>query len=52
MPDYKAMYFKLMAKIADVIDILTKLQQECEEMYIKSGDTEEQAIIFLPSSDF
>ena len=34
--DYKEMYFKLFSKISDVIDELTALQQEAEEMYISA----------------
>ena len=38
MPDYEKMYFELMAKVADAIDLLAEIQQKCEEMYISSGD--------------
>lgn len=31
MPDYEKMYFALAAKITDIIELLIKVQQECEE---------------------
>jgi len=34
MPDYKKLYFSLAAKVADIIELLIKAQQECEEIYI------------------
>ena len=40
MTDYRKMYFELMAKIADVIDVLTEVQQKCEEEYIEGDDEE------------
>ena len=43
MPDYKQMYFELMSKVADAIDILIKVQQECEDMYIEEEGDEENA---------
>ena len=36
--DYKEMYFKLFNKISDVIDDLTTVQKEVEEMYISSDE--------------
>lgn len=33
MPNYKAMYFELAAKVADAIEILTKAQRDCEDSY-------------------
>ena len=41
MPDYEKMYFELMAKVADAIDLLVAIQQKCEDMYIESGDPEQ-----------
>ena len=41
MPDYKKMYFELMAKVSDIIDALVEIQQKCEEMYIDCEDEEE-----------
>ena len=35
MPDYKEMYFKLFAAMADAHEILEKAMQEAEEMYIR-----------------
>ena len=41
MPNFEKMYFDLAAKVADAIDLLTKIQQECEESYIDdSSDTD------------
>lgn len=50
MPDYKTMYFKLAAKMADTVETLDKLslclkiaQLEAEEMYISSdSETDKQ----------
>ena len=36
MPDYKALYFKLFAAMADANEILEKAMKEAEEMYINS----------------
>ena len=46
MPDYEKMYFELMAKVSDAIDILVKAQLNGEDAYIEAGgeageDTEE-----------
>ena len=38
MPDYKKMYFDLMAKVSDVIDALIEIQQKCEDIYIESDE--------------
>ena len=40
MIEYEKMYYELMAKVSDVIDILIEAQQKCEEMYIAGGDEE------------
>ena len=40
MPDYKAMYFQIAAKVADAVELLTTAQQQCEEMFIE-GENEE-----------
>lgn len=34
MPDYKEMYFKLFRATEKAIDLLIRVQRECEEMYI------------------
>ena len=34
--DYKEAYFKLYGELSDIIENLQKLQQEYEELYIKS----------------
>lgn len=41
MPDYKKLYFKMFNGITDIIEELKKLQQEAEEMYIESCESEE-----------
>ncbi len=38
MEDYKTMYYELFNKITDVIDTLTKIQQEAEETFISSNE--------------
>lgn len=45
MPDYKAMYFQLAARVADAVEFLTEAQQNGEEGYtrdieINKTDTE------------
>lgn len=35
MADYKTMYYKLAAKIADAIELLTAAQQEGEDQFIE-----------------
>ncbi|MCL2816907.1 MAG: hypothetical protein FWD39_00780 [Clostridiales bacterium] len=37
MPDYEKMYFALAAKVTDIIELLIKVQQECEEEYISAA---------------
>lgn len=34
MPDYQKMYFQLAAKVADVVEILLKAQQEGEDTFM------------------
>ena len=43
MPDYEKMYFELMAKVSDAIDILEKAQQAGEEAYMDDGEEEDEA---------
>lgn len=38
MPNYKSMYFKLAAKVADAVELLTEAQLEGENAYIESED--------------
>ncbi len=40
MEDYKKMYYELFNKITDVIETLTKIQQETEETFISSNENE------------
>ena len=42
MPDYEKIYFALTARVADAIELLIKIQQECEEAYISDGGDKEQ----------
>lgn len=45
MPDYKSMYFKLAAKVADAVELLTDAQIEGEDAYIESEDTPVVSIV-------
>ena len=38
MPDYKAMYFELAGKIADVIELLQAAQRAGEQEYVKADE--------------
>ena len=38
MADYKAMYLKLFNEVTDTIERLQKIQQQCEDIYIKSEE--------------
>ena len=40
MPDYKELYLKMMRASEDAIRILINAQQECEELYLQSADTD------------
>ena len=40
--DYEEMYFKLFNKISDVIDDLTAVQKEVEDMYISSDEEDDE----------
>lgn len=42
MEIYRRLYFKLFCAIADVIETLQDLQEECEEIYISSFDKENE----------
>ena len=44
MPDYKSMYFKLAARVADAIELLTIAQQEAEEAYIEAEEDEDRPL--------
>lgn len=44
MPDYKAMYFGLAARVADAIELLTIAQQQAEEIYISTQDSRDALI--------
>ena len=41
MPDYKAMYFQLAAKVADAVELLITAQQQGENAYIEGEDLTE-----------
>lgn len=47
MPDYKEMYFKLAAKVANAVDILVEAQQQGEYDYTE----EENPVISLKNSE-
>ena len=36
MPDYKKMYFQLVAKVANAVDILVDAQQQGEDDFVES----------------
>lgn len=38
MTDYKELYFDLFAKVSDAIDLLIKVQQDCENKVIEDTD--------------
>ncbi|MCI9455364.1 MAG: hypothetical protein HFE44_00125 [Oscillospiraceae bacterium] len=40
MPDYKEMYLSMVRETEKVMDILIKVQQQCEETYIESPEAE------------
>ena len=48
VPDYQKMYFALFNAITDTIDVLQKVQQATEEIYISEPDP---IIKIIPSSD-
>lgn len=48
MPDYKKMYLRLFHAVTDSIEILTKAQQDCEELYISD---DEPKVIVLPMEE-
>ena len=45
MPDYQAMYFRLAAKVADVVELLIAAQQEGEESYISEEQSTEYRLM-------
>ncbi len=42
MPNYKELYFKLFRASEDALNLLITAQQECEELYLASGEPELQ----------
>lgn len=46
MPDYKAMYEKLLQATEAAIWILIHAQQECEELYMDEAKAEGKLILF------
>ena len=44
MPDYKEMYLKLFRATESAISCLIAAQQECEELYVNSSETEIKSI--------
>lgn len=41
MPDYKEMYFTMLAASEKAIRIIIEAQRECEDMYINADDDDE-----------
>ena len=41
MTDYKDMYFKLAAKVANAVDLLVEAQQEGEDAFLEGKDSSE-----------
>lgn len=37
MPDYRAMYYELAAKVADAVELLVAAQQQAERRCMESG---------------
>ena len=50
MPDYKELYLKMMRASENAIRILINAQQECEEIYLQSADTE-PVLYLLPTEN-
>lgn len=42
MPDYKEMYFTMLAASEKAIRIIIEAQRECEDMYINADDEDEE----------
>ncbi len=40
MPDYKQMYLTMFKASEEAVNLLIKAQQECEELYMASPETE------------
>ena len=43
MTNYREMYFRLTARIADAVELLQQAQQECEEIYMSVGNEDAAA---------
>lgn len=41
MTDYRKMYYKLFGALVNITEELIRLQRECEELYISSGEEDE-----------
>jgi hypothetical protein len=39
MPDYKAMYFQLAAKVADTVELLIEAQQQGEDAFVEGEES-------------
>ena len=48
MPDYQAMYVRLLMATEDAINILIDAQRECEGIYINSPEPEIRALPLDP----
>ena len=51
MTDYKEMYYHLFNKVSDVIEELTELQKQCEELAMHNSELSETKIINIKQSD-
>ena len=45
MVDYQEMYFQIVSRIADAIEVLIDALQQGEEEYIKNGNNEHAGIV-------
>lgn len=46
MPDYKKMYLKMLQASEQAVGILIEAQQECEDLYISSPESESAVVPF------
>lgn len=51
MPDYKAMYYQLAAKVADAVELLVSAQQQGERQFIEKNDHFEVILLSKKQKD-
>ena len=51
MPDYKGMYKELFGAVTEAIEILKEAQVKTEEMYILSGENDDNKVVELKIAD-